>query len=336
MENNILIFDSTLRDGSHAIDQKLELTTIADYCREIDDCGMHTVMVGHGNGLGGSSIHGGLLKFDEIEMLRTAKANLKKTKLGVFIVPGLGTVQRNLIPAIEAGAEVFNVATNCTEATGTISHVNFLTQKFSEVYVVFMMCHLANAPTLLEQAKIIEEYGAKGLILMDSAGASTPEMVKENISTLVNGTSLKIGFHAHNNLGLAVANSYTAIQEGATIIDGTMRGFGAGSGNCQLEAFASLMKKTGKPLPINLKKMFNISEKIIRPIMPRDCGIPAVNIASGMTEIFSAFIIPVRLAAEKYGVDPIDIFEELGRRRAAPGQEDLTLEIAQSLSKEKK
>ena len=336
MNNDILIFDSTLRDGSHAIDQKLELTTIADYCRAIDGCGMHTVMVGHGNGLGGSSIHGGTLKHDELEMLRVAKESLKKTKLGVFIVPGLGTVKRNLIPAIEAGAEVFNVATNCTEATVTVSHINYLTQKFSEVYAVFMMCHLASAEVLLEQAKIIESYGAKGLILMDSAGAMTPDTVSRSVSTLANGTSLKIGFHAHNNLGLAVANSFTAVKEGATIIDGTTRGFGAGSGNCQLEAFLALMKKMGNPLSIDLKTLFKASEEIIRPIMPRDNGIPAVNIVSGMTGIFSAFIIPVRRAAEKYGVDPIDIFEELGRRNAAPGQEDLALEIAQALSNSKK
>lgn len=336
MNNNILFFDSTLRDGSHAIDQKLELSTIAHYCREIDDCGMHTVMVGHGNGLGGSSIHGGLLKYDELEMLRTAKQNLKKTKLGVFIVPGLGTVKRNLIPAIEAGAEVFNVATNCTEATVTISHINFLTKKFTEVYAVFMMCHLASAEVLLEQAKIIESYGAKGLILMDSAGALTTEQVKRDVNLLTNGTKLKIGFHAHNNLGLAVANSYTAIQEGATIIDGTTRGFGAGSGNCQLETLISLLKKTGNPQNIDLKRLFRISEDIIRPIMPRDCGIPAVNIVSGMAGIFSAFIIPVSRAAEKYSVDPIDIFEELGRRNAAPGQEDLAFEIAEALGKAKK
>ena len=54
---------------------------------------MHTVIVGHGNGLGASSVQMGLCAIDEIEMLRIAKKNLRHTKLGTFVTVGFGTIK---------------------------------------------------------------------------------------------------------------------------------------------------------------------------------------------------------------------------------------------------
>ena len=53
---------------------------------------------------------------------------------------------------------------------------------------------------------------------------------------------LNFGFHAHNNLGCAVYNSIEALNAGATILDASMRGFGAGAGNTQLEVLLTILK----------------------------------------------------------------------------------------------
>lgn len=50
---SIQIFDSTLRDGSHAIAHQYTAENIRDYCRAMDAAGMDVIIVGHGNGLGG-------------------------------------------------------------------------------------------------------------------------------------------------------------------------------------------------------------------------------------------------------------------------------------------
>lgn len=330
--SRLTFFDSTLRDGSHAIKHQITKDFIEDYCQSMDDAGVDAIIVGHGNGLGASSLHIGQSLLSDYEMLFTAKTNLEHTQLGAYIIPGIGTIRDNIQPAIELGVDVFTIGCHCTEADTTRQHIEYVRNNNKKAYGVLMMYHMASKEQLLIEAQKMQEYGAQGIIIMDSAGASTPQMVQQVIDTLYNGLNIKIGFHAHNNLGLAVANSFIAIQEGATIIDGTLRGFGAGAGNCQLEALIALLEKSNYKTNINLYKLLDTSECIMPKIMPRDMGQEPVSIVSGMAGVFSAFKIPVQKAAQEFGVDERDIFKELGKRKAVAGQEDMIIEIAQKLS----
>ena len=228
----LMLFDSTLRDGNHAVRHQISKEQVEDYCLAMDGTGVHTIIVGHGNGLGASSLQVGFSKLSEHEMLQTARKNLEKTRLGAYMIPGFGTIQDNLEPAIRDGVEVFTIGCHCTEADTTKQHIDFLRKNEKEVYGVLMMYHMASAEKLLEEARKMQSYGAMGVILMDSAGASTPDMVQRAVSSLYDGLQIHVGFHPHNNMGMAVANAYIAYMEGADIIDGTLRGFGAGAGNC--------------------------------------------------------------------------------------------------------
>lgn len=332
----IKIFDATLRDGSHAIKHQFTKEQIKNYCVAIDNVGMDAVIVGHGNGLGASSLQVGLSLLSDHEMLSTARKYLKQTKLGAYMIPGFGTIKDQLIPAIEDGVEVFKIGCHCTEADTTRSHIDYLTRNGKEVYGVLMMYHMASPEKLLDEALKMQSYGAKGVILMDSAGASTLEMVKRTINTLYNGVDIKIGFHSHNNLGLAVALMYVAIKEGATIVDGTMAGFGAGAGNCQLEAIVALLQKNKISLDADLYKMLDISEQFMPQLMRHTVLPDAISIISGQAGVFSAFKVHVLRAAEAFGVDARDIFVEVGKRKAVGGQEDIIVEVAQALQQQKK
>lgn len=330
--SRIRFFDATLRDGSHAIKHQLTKETIASYCKAMDDAGMYTIVVGHGNGLGASSLQVGLSLLSEEEMLTTARENLKHTKLGAYLIPGFGTIKDNIEPAIDYGVELFKIGCHCTEADTTRQHIEFVRNKGLEVYGILMMYHMASTERILEETQKMQSYGANGVILMDSAGASTPEMVKRTISTLVDNLDIKVGFHPHNNLGLAVSNAYIAIQEGASIIDGTIRGFGAGAGNVQLEALSALLKKEGYELNQDLYRLFDVSEEIVKPIMAEDRALTDISIVSGMAGIFSAFKIHVLNAAREFNVDPRDIMMELGKRKVVGGQEDMIVEVAEQLA----
>lgn len=330
--NKVVFFDSTLRDGSHAVKHQISRDSIEDYCQAMDGAGMHTIIVGHGNGLGASSLQVGLSLLSDHEMLKVARENLDNTKLGIYMIPGFGTIRDNLEPAIEEGVDVFNIGCHCTEADTTRQHMEFIKNKGREVYGVLMMYHMASTEKVLEEARKMQSYGAEGVILMDSAGASTPELVKKTICTLYENLNIQVGFHPHNNLGIAVSNAYIAIEEGASIIDGTIRGFGAGAGNCQLEALVALLEKSGNKTSANLYKMLDTSEFVMPSIMGREMGQDALSIISGMSGVFSSFKIHVQKAAKEFNVDPRDIFIELGRRKAVGGQEDMIIEIAEKLS----
>jgi len=332
----ILISDPTLRDGNHAVKHQLTAQQIAAYAAAADAAGVPIVEVGHGNGLGASSLQVGLSLTDDKIMLKTARENLKCSKLGIFLIPGFATINKDLKPALELGADVVRVACHCTEADTTQRHISFAREQGKEVYGVLMMSHMASTETLIDECRKMESYGAEGVILMDSAGASLPADVAEKIKGLVDKLSIPIGFHAHNNLGMAIINSVTAAQAGAAILDGTARGFGAGAGNTQLEALVAVLQKMGYDTGIDLYKMLDAADLAEKSILPMVPTIKSTSIVSGLAGVFSGFAKHVERAAAEYKVDPRDIFFELGRRRAVAGQEDMIIEIAAGLAKKQK
>ncbi|MEK7629865.1 MAG: 4-hydroxy-2-oxovalerate aldolase [Patescibacteria group bacterium] len=328
-----IFFDSTLRDGSHAVRHQINPLTIKSYCEKVDGSGLYAVIVGHGNGLGASTLQVGLSAYSDLEIISTAREALKKTKLGTFLIPGFGTIKDDLAPALDAGVDLVCVGTHCTEADITQQHIEYVVSKRKEAFGVLMMYHMASKERLLEEAKKMQSYGVKGVLLMDSAGSSTTLMVRETVKHLADNLKILVGFHAHNNLSMAVANSFIALESGASIIDGTVRGFGAGAGNCQLEALMALMQKAGIDTGVELYKLLDAGEEIIKPIMKTLQGIDPISIVSGLAGVFSGFTPHVKKAAEEFGVDARDIFMELGKRKVVAGQEDVIVDVAVNLSK---
>ncbi len=330
-----IFFDSTLRDGSHAIQHQLTSDNVREYCKMVDNAGLYTVIVGHGNGLGASSVQVGLSRTSDQELLAAARSELKVTKLGVFILPGFGTIENDLVPALELGVDLVCVASHCTEADVTKQYISRVAKEQKEVYGILMMYHMTTKERLLAEAEKMVSYGAIGIIIMDSAGSSTPGLVRETISYLVEHLQVPVGFHAHNNLGMAIGNTLIALESGATIVDGTVRGFGAGAGNCQIDVMVALLEKMGHTTGINVYDLMDAADKVVKKIMTQPQEIDSVSIASGMAGVFSGFAPHVKRAAEKFGVDARDIFVELGKRRVVGGQEDMVIEVAIELSKKK-
>lgn len=331
----ILISDSTLRDGSHAIKHQLTVPQISTYCAAADAAGIPIIEVGHGNGIGASSLQVGQSRVSDEDMLKTARNNLKKTKLGVFILPGFGTISRDLKPAIDLGVDVVRVASNCTEADLTERHIGYARDKGKEVYGALMMTHMASKEVLLEECQKIESYGAQGVILMDSAGAYLPKDVTEKIKELTANLMIPVGFHAHNNLGMAIANSLAAADAGATILDATARGFGAGAGNTQIEVLVPVLEKMGYSTGIDLYKILDASDIAEKEVIKDLPSIKPVSIVSGLAGVFSGFSKQVERVASEYSVDPRDIFFELGKRKVIAGQEDSIVEVAIELKRRK-
>lgn len=334
--DDILLFDATLRDGSHAIKHQLDESIIERYCCKIDNAGLDGVIVGHGNGLGASSLQVGISKCSDSVLLKAARKSLVKTKLGIYMIPGFGTIEDDLEPAIEIGVDFFKIGCHCTEADTTKQHISFLSKKGLKAYGVLMMTHMADPEKLLEEAQKMESYGASGIILMDSAGALLPFDVKERVSLLSSKLPINIGFHGHNNLSLAVANTLVALESGAKIVDGTLGGFGAGAGNCQLEIISAILQRNRKNIKIDLYKLFDISDNFIREELGYTSGIDPLTVVGGLSGVFSAFTSHIKNASKQYNVDPRDIFFELGRRKVVGGQEDIVVDVAMNIAQRQK
>lgn len=328
----LVISDPTLRDGNHAVSHGLTVEQIAAYCKAVNAAGVSIVEVGHGNGLGASSIQLGEALTNDRLALETARANLTNSKLGVLAIPGFATITRDLKPAIKLGVDVVRIASHCTEADICERHISFSRSMGVEVWGCLMMSHMISPGMLLEQARKMESYGAEGVIFMDSAGHFLPDDVRQRVELLTNELPISIGFHAHNNLGLAIANTISAVKAGAVLVDGCSRGFGAGAGNAPLEVLVAVLEKLGYETGINLYKILeasDLAENVLMKVIP---SIKSINIVSGMSGVFSGFMKPVMRIAEEFNIDPRDIFFELGRRKVVAGQEDIILEVAKDLA----
>lgn len=330
-KKEVLIIDSTLRDGSHAMHHQFTAKDISEYAKAAEKAGINTLIVGHGNGLGASTLHLGRSLLTDKQMLETAKKSLNKTELGAFLIPGFGTIENDILPALKIGIKQLMVASHCTEANITRQHIQFCNDNKINPTGVLMMAHQISSTNLLYQAKLMESYGAKAILIMDSAGAMLPPEVKSKIKKLANNLKVPVGFHAHNNLGTAVYNSVAALEAGATILDTTSRGLGAGAGNCQLEVVVAVIEKLGYKTNLDLKQLMLNSDNIIKPLMPKPQEIGTVELSSSLAGVFSGFAPHVVKASKQFGISSYDIFVELGKRKVVAGQEDIIVDVANYL-----
>jgi 4-hydroxy 2-oxovalerate aldolase len=314
--------DLTLRDGCHAISHKVTANMIKKHCLFVEKSKIPVMEIGHGNGLGASSILIGKATLSDVEMISLAKNYLKNTKLSVHVIPGLATIERDIEPAINLGVDIFRIASHCTEASMTKSHIEYIASKGKTVYGALMMCATCPLDVLVGEVEKMKSYGASAVIIMDSTGSFTPNQVEEYFSKL-SKIGIKLGFHAHNNLGLAVANSLAAIKNGAEIIDATIHGFGAGAGNTPLEIMTVVHPSGG----IN----------VLESIDELDYEVPVtkvINILTAKHRLHSVFEKKILESAEKYGVSLTSLVKELGVRNLVAGQEDLVRVIAAQMAEQ--
>tara|TARA_B110000858_G_scaffold68617_1_gene79719 strand:+ start:6692 stop:7705 length:1014 start_codon:yes stop_codon:yes gene_type:complete len=330
--NEIILTDSTLRDGSHSVKHQISLKSIERYCQFADSAKIPIIEVGHGNGLGASSLLIGESLHTDEEILSTARRHLKNSRLGVHVIPGIATIKKDINQAIDLGVDVFRVASHCTEATITKSHIEYLRKKDKTVFGVLMMTALASVDQLTENAKMMEDYGAEAIVIMDSTGTYLPFDVEQRIKALSDKLSIKIGFHAHNNLGMSVYNSIVAIQNGASYIDGCIRGFGAGAGNTPLEVLLPVMEKYNYKLDLDFNLLIKEADRVMEYLIPSTPHISPVNVLTGLNRLFSGFEKPIIQASKMNNLEYSSLIFELGNRKLVAGQEDLILEIAQNLN----
>lgn len=333
-KRKINIVDTTLRDGSHAVSHSFSPEQVTAIAGGLDKVGVSIIECAHGDGITGSTINYGFSKYNEMDLIKAASKVIKNAKQCILLIPGIATIE-DLEEAYENGARVVRVATHCTEADVGIQHIQ-AAKKMGMMAVGFlMMVHMASPEKLLEQAKIFEAAGADYINLADSSGHLLPNEVTERVKYLVEGLNIPVGFHAHNNLGLAIANSIAAVEAGATYIDATCRGLGAGAGNTQLEVLAAVFDRMGYDTGLDIFGTQDVAEDIVEPIMQRPQVIKTAPLMLGYAGVYSSFLLHTYKAAEKFNLNPRDILVELGKRRMVGGQEDMIVDVAYQLSLKK-
>ncbi|PLR83304.1 4-hydroxy-2-oxovalerate aldolase [Bacillus canaveralius] len=331
---DVIITEVALRDGSHAVGHQFTVDQVTKVAKALDEANVPYIEVTHGDGLGGSSLQYGLSLTNEMELIEAAASSVKRAKISVLLLPGIGTMPE-LKEAARLGAKMARVATHVTEADVAPQHIALAKDLGLETVGFLMMSHMAPTAKLVEQAKLMESYGADTVYVVDSAGALLPHEVKERIRALKNSLSVQIGFHGHNNLSLAMANSLAAIEEGATRIDGSIRCLGAGAGNTQTEVLVTVLEKLGINTGIDIYKMMDIAEDLVAPILEKPQEITKDSLVLGYAGVYSSFLLHAQRAAKRFGIDSRDVLIELGKQNVVGGQEDMIVDVAAEISRKK-
>ena len=223
------ITDTSLRDGSHPMRHQFTVEQVRAVAQALDEAGVPVIEVTHGDGLAGSSLQYGFSRTSEMELISEARAVCQQAKIAVLLLPGIGTVNE-LKEAMRRGAHVVRIATQCTEADVSEEHFEIAKKLGLETVGFLMMAHMRPPGALAQQARLMESYGADCVYIVDSAGAMLPQDAYVRVKALKEALSIQVGFHAHNNLGVAIGNSLAALEAGADQLDGCLRGLGAGAG----------------------------------------------------------------------------------------------------------
>jgi 4-hydroxy-2-oxovalerate aldolase len=330
------VCDVTLRDGDHAMEHQFTVEQVRTIARGLEEAGVPLIEVSHGDGLAGSSVQYGFSREPEPAYLAAAASVIRRGKLAVLLLPGIGT-RKELKWAAESGAKVARIATHCTEADIAEQHMGLAKKLGMEVAGFLMMSHMAPPSKLAEQAKLMASYGADCVYVVDSAGALLVAEARERVRALRQALSdsVEVGFHGHNNLCLSVANTLAAIEEGATWVDGSACGLGAGSGNTPTEVLVAVLQKLHLETGIDLFRLMDVAEEMVRPIMLHPTAIDRACLTIGYAGVYSTFLHHAQRAAEQFHVDAREILIELGRRKTVGGQEDMIVDVAVELAQQK-
>lgn len=333
----ITVHDMTLRDGMHPKRHLMTLAEMKGIACGLDAAGVPLIEVTHGDGLGGSSVNYGFPAHTDEEYLSAVIPLMKRAKVSALLIPGIGTVD-HLLMARDLGVSTIRVATHCTEADVSEQHISKARALGMDTVGFLMMAHMASADKLVSQALLMEGYGANCIYVTDSAGHMLPGDVKEKLSAV--RAALKpdteLGFHAHHNLAMGVANSITAIECGANRIDAAAAGLGAGAGNTPMEVLVAVCALMGIETGVDVFKIQDVAEDLVVPMMDFPIRIDRDALTLGYAGVYGSFLLFAKRAEKKYGVPARDILVEMGRRGMVGGQEDMIEDTAMTMARERR
>jgi 4-hydroxy-2-oxovalerate aldolase len=330
---DLKLLECTLRDGSYVIDFQFTERDTMIIAAALEGAGIELIEIGHGLGLNASAAGKGQAAATDEAYLRAAAQTLKKARWGMFFIPGVGR-HEDLELAASYGMHFVRVGTNATEVEESREYIEHAKKLGLFVSANLMKSYVMPPAELAEQGSLSAQYGADVVCVVDSAGGMLPEDVSAYIQAMRSSIGVPVGFHGHDNLSLGIANVLAAIDAGATYVDSTLRGMGRGGGNPPTEVLVPVLKKRGIDLGIDLNRLMDLSERIVKPML-HGAGPNPIDITSGYAQFHSSYLKTILKYADAYDVDPRDLIVAVCAVDQTYAPEELVEDLARKLRDER-
>jgi 4-hydroxy 2-oxovalerate aldolase len=329
---HVEILECTLRDGSYAVDFKFTENDTAILAGVLDRLGFRWIEVGHGVGLGATEAGKGKMPATDERLIAAAKRAAPHAQIGCFFIPGVGTAD-HLKSARAAGLDFVRIGYNAPEIEETYPYLTLARELGLKPCLNFMKTYGITADAFAEKAKGGETAGAEIIYCVDSAGSMFPEDVRKYLSAARDRCQCSLGFHGHNNLQFAVANSMEAVRCGAVFIDTTLYGLGRSSGNVPTEVAVAVFKNLGIDTGIDLFEVMDAAEEYMGPLMSQMQLYDMMSVAMGCSQFHSSFLPRVAAVAHQHGVELRRLVVAMGKLDPVNLDEDNLNRVAASLPK---
>ncbi|MER9838298.1 homocitrate synthase [Mesorhizobium sp. M0145] len=240
MTRHVFLNDTTLRDGEQAPGVAFTTTEKLEIADSLAAAGVTEIEIG-------TPVMGA----DEIETIRAVVAR----RLPVRLMAWCRMTSLDLDAAIESGVHAVNLSLPASDIqlaaklgldkAGALQVIEHMVRRAAAAgFFVAVGCEDASRANRDHLARVIEtaaRAGASRVRLADTVGVLDPFSTFELVAQLVAQSPIDLEFHAHNDLGLAAANTLAAIRAGARHASVTVLGLGERAGNAALEEVAAAM-----------------------------------------------------------------------------------------------
>lgn len=245
-DKDLKVFDCTIRDGGLINKWQFSMETVRETFQLLNQSGVDYMEIGYraSRKLFNPKEYGPW-RFTTDEVVREVIGDTKvNMKLGAMV--DIGRVEPDdIAPCDESPLDFFRVATYAKDVEKAIALANEIEAKGYETFINIMAISAVNNFDLEDALRQIgSETQVKAVAVVDSNGALSPKMTRYLVELFrsILGDKIACGFHGHNNLQLAFANTIEAVENGARYCDATVFGIGRAAGNCPLELLLTYLK----------------------------------------------------------------------------------------------
>lgn len=328
----VTLVDCTLRDSSYVVNFQFTALDTRNIFRGLEKAGIDLIEVGHGLGLGASSPKNGIAFESDAEYIESAVEVRNTAKIGAFFIPGIGSGQ-DIVDAKKAGLDFVRVGNNATEIDATERDIATAVEQGLGTHLNLMKTYAVEPAELARATEQCRDWGLDSIYVVDSAGCMLPHQVAEYVRAIKDACGLPLGFHCHNNLGLANANCLAAIEAGAEYVDGTLRGMGRSAGNAQTEVLSFLLKEAGYEIGVDTFLLFETAERYLTPLVPLPQGHAPLDVVIGMSRFHSGYLPRFKRVLDKYDVDLNRLIMSVSSIDCVDPSEELIESVARDLSR---